>query len=153
MDIEMPIMDGLQTLDYLRSNDVDTPIVMLTGSVLSSVKDRCMAAGCSDFISKPINQSTLYNVLKTYLFSPELENISVHTELLGEDDIQDQLIVKFCLQIGQRLDDVKTRLFENNHTEAQAKLHQLRGALGTYGFDQLSALAHKAEIAIGRGRY
>ncbi|WP_286258630.1 ATP-binding protein [Pseudoalteromonas apostichopi] len=66
MDMQMPVLDGPQATVLIRKIPAyeDTPIIALTANVLEADKQRCFAAGMSDFIAKPID----YQCVKTVLF-------------------------------------------------------------------------------------
>ena len=56
MDIKMPVMDGLEATTIIKQRHPDLPVVALTANVFESDKQRAIAAGCDDFIAKPINR-------------------------------------------------------------------------------------------------
>jgi CheY-like chemotaxis protein len=59
MDIQMPLMDGYQALKIANENGYRGPILALTAHALKEEKDRCLAAGFTDYMSKPINRLAL----------------------------------------------------------------------------------------------
>jgi PAS domain S-box-containing protein len=59
MDIQMPVMDGLEATRQLRAGGYSGPIVALTAHAMPHEKRRCLAAGCSEFMSKPIDTQRL----------------------------------------------------------------------------------------------
>ncbi len=69
MDVQMPVMDGLQATGALRAreNYRDTPIVALTADAFEEDRARCLAAGMNDFVSKPIDPAALYEALLRWL--------------------------------------------------------------------------------------
>jgi len=69
MDIRMPIMNGLVATKKIReiSNFSNLPIIALTASAGEDSRDECLAAGCTDHISKPIQLSELSDMLTLYL--------------------------------------------------------------------------------------
>ncbi len=67
MDMQMPEMDGLEATDLLRKMGNSTPIVALTANVMQKHKEQFQAAGCSDFLSKPIDKRALQQVVAQYL--------------------------------------------------------------------------------------
>ncbi len=73
MDIRMPVLDGLEATRRLRSLPQfrDVPIIALTASVGESTRDKCMAAGCTEHLTKPIQSNILFKTLRHY-FSANL---------------------------------------------------------------------------------
>lgn len=74
MDMEMPIMDGLETTRRLRDRTQDNNelpiIVAMTANAMQEDKERCFAAGMNDFISKPITVESTKSILKKWLQDP-----------------------------------------------------------------------------------
>jgi CheY-like chemotaxis protein len=69
MDMEMPVMDGYTASRYIRSmpNGKDVPIIALTGHTGENEKAKCIQAGCSAFIAKPIQKTELLETTQKYL--------------------------------------------------------------------------------------
>jgi PAS domain S-box-containing protein len=67
MDMQMPVQDGYQATAALRESGWDGPIIALTAHALASDREQCLAAGCSDFVSKPIDSGTLYDAVQQSL--------------------------------------------------------------------------------------
>ncbi|MEK6236146.1 MAG: ATP-binding protein, partial [Planctomycetales bacterium] len=63
MDIQMPVMDGYTATQSLLEQGVAVPILALTAHALQEDRDRCMEAGCSGYLSKPIDMATLLNAV------------------------------------------------------------------------------------------
>ena len=63
MDIQMPVMDGLEATRRLRAEGYQGPIIALTANAMQQDRNRCLEAGCNDFISKPINRRLLLEKL------------------------------------------------------------------------------------------
>ncbi|MBD2213841.1 GAF domain-containing protein [Nostoc linckia FACHB-104] len=69
MDIQMPFMDGLEAIKLIRldPNLVNTPIVALTALAMTGDRDRCIAAGANDYLSKPVKLKQLATVIQQLL--------------------------------------------------------------------------------------
>ena len=69
MDIQMPVMDGLEATRLLKADSAtkEIPIVALTASVMAGDEDRIRQAGCDGYISKPYGIREFLNKVKEYL--------------------------------------------------------------------------------------
>jgi CheY-like chemotaxis protein len=69
MDIMMPEMDGYETMQAVRANEAfaDLPIVALTAKALTGDREKALAAGASDYVTKPVDIDQLLAVLRVWL--------------------------------------------------------------------------------------
>lgn len=69
LDIQLPVMDGYAVARELRSNPAlaDVPIVAVTSYAMVGDRERVLAAGCTDYIEKPINPETFIGQVEKYL--------------------------------------------------------------------------------------
>jgi CheY-like chemotaxis protein len=69
MDVQMPVMDGLEATRRIRALERwrGIPIVAMTAHAMSGDRERCLAAGMNAYLPKPVNSAELFRVLESYL--------------------------------------------------------------------------------------
>lgn len=67
MDIKMPILDGLSATKEIKAHRPDLIIVAQTAYALNSEKAEFLRDGCDDYLSKPIDLDSLFNIIRKYL--------------------------------------------------------------------------------------
>jgi len=72
MDIQMPGMDGLEAMQRIREvpECLSTPIIALTALAMEGDRDRCLAAGANDYLSKPVRLKQLVELIQKHLTQP-----------------------------------------------------------------------------------
>ena len=67
MDIQMPVMDGHKATRQLRKMGYANPIIALTANATNGNRQKCLNAGCDDYMTKPFDISTLVTVVAKHL--------------------------------------------------------------------------------------
>ncbi len=67
MDIQMPVMNGYQAIEIIKSINHDIPIIVQTAFAMASEKDRAYEVGCDDYVTKPINLDILVSKMKSLI--------------------------------------------------------------------------------------
>ena len=79
MDMQMPVMDGIEATQTLRTREAASqqrlPVVALTANAITGDRERCLAAGMDDYLAKPFSTSQLRAVLHRWL-----PGLMLHTE-------------------------------------------------------------------------
>ncbi len=78
MDLQMPVMEGLEATRRIRQKDANTPIIAMTAHAMREEVERCLQAGMNDHTSKPIDANTLFATLLRWI-CPDAENARVET--------------------------------------------------------------------------
>lgn len=67
MDISLPVMDGYEATRRIRAGLKDTPIIGLSAHAMDGHAQRALEAGCTDYLTKPVNDAQLFEMLEKYL--------------------------------------------------------------------------------------
>ncbi len=101
MDMQMPVMNGLEATKILRQQGNKTPIIALTANVMQKHRDAFFKAGCDGFIEKPVKQDEIGNTLKLYL---KVDQQKTETAETGASTIQSIQLSNSVPQKQERVD-------------------------------------------------
>ncbi|MGI9212078.1 MAG: ATP-binding protein [Methylococcaceae bacterium] len=157
MDMQMPVMGGMEATRLLRLTGFDGPIVALTANATEHDKTQAREAGCDDFLIKPVNQQAFFQVLARYLVGKtghsETQTASFPQSDLTESPEYQELKERFILELPERLEGIKTDLALADWPGLRFKIHQLKGVAGSFGFKETSRVAGHIENRLANGDY
>ncbi|MES2354157.1 MAG: response regulator [Pseudomonadota bacterium] len=119
MDCRMPVLDGFETTGKIRAQTPPTlnpniPIIAMTANAMQGDRESCLAAGMDDFISKPVDETEMFNAIERALgiettIDPELhfQQISARVLFAEADSNQRRLLGQFLTRLGLRFDIVE----------------------------------------------
>src|SRR5208337_479349 len=88
MDIQMPDLDGFEATQIIREREKDgggrLPIAAMTAYAMKGDKEKCLAAGMDDYVSKPINRDELFSVIEKFAKGGEATGNSI--SISSKDD-------------------------------------------------------------------
>lgn len=67
MDLQLPIMDGYTATRHIKSINPSIPVIAQTAHVMSGEREKCLEAGCDDYLAKPIRLQILMDTLSKFL--------------------------------------------------------------------------------------
>ena len=141
LDIQMPVMDGLEAHDLMRSTGVSCPILALTANAMTDEIKHYLSVGFDDHIAKPIDQTEFYEKLSKYI------DVPIEVAAIPEQDLE---IMR--LQFINNLTEQKAlaeHLFCLGDNPELAKLcHAIYGAAGMFGLEELGVMAKSLETAL-----
>ncbi len=153
MDMQMPVMGGLEATEKLRQANYIKPIVALTANAMKSDYDMCVGAGCNDFLTKPINKEKLFQTIYKYL---QIENEKIDDKKIVSDIFEKrnfkmrELIIKFVKGLPARMKEVEQFRDENNWKNMRDELHKIKGVGGSMGYPMVSKIAAELEYEVMR---
>ncbi len=177
MDMQMPVMDGLEATRQLRAVPRLTglPIVAMTANALEADRKRCLDAGMNDHIAKPIVPALLWETLQRWL-SPNFvsaQAVSAHSNLvdvppegllppavptlditqglrnaLNRPAFYAELLHRFMDSQGKAAERIAQAWKHGDQAQAARDAHTLRGLAGTVGATPLQEAAGRLEDAL-----
>lgn len=169
MDISMPEMDGLEATRYIREHfkngTTETPIIAMTASALTGEKERCLAAGMNDYISKPFNPLNLFSKIVRWTnletFGVEKEMLQLvkqgqsaklydlsllHERAAGDMGYIKEMLSIFCETMPQYLDEFNLNYNEKNWDELSQTAHKMKSPSLLFGAFELNRLLTDIQI-------
>ena len=166
MDMQMPVMDGYTATRLLRKNGLGVPIFALTADAMKGAEKQVMEAGCSGFLTKPVDIDQLMATLAELLGGVRVEQSRadaspitrslpaavpalgplVRSRLAGNRRLR-PAIRKFAARLDEQLLAFERACGSQNFQELANLAHWLKGAAGTVGYDEFTEPATRLEEA------
>jgi two-component system, sensor histidine kinase and response regulator len=168
MDIQMPEMGGIEATLAIREREAadgrHTRIVAMTAHAMAGDRERYLASGMDGYLSKPIDQRTLYAAVEMPLATagrtrPEPRATAavppiVWDELrrrLGDDDLVGEIVVLFLADLPARLAAIKAAVETRDSKALRIAAHALKGSAANMSAMPASECASALELMAARG--
>jgi CheY-like chemotaxis protein/HPt (histidine-containing phosphotransfer) domain-containing protein len=156
MDRQMPVMDGLTATRAIRqweqaNKRLPTPIIALTASALKGDQEKCVAAGCTAYLTKPIKQEVLLQAIKEHSLAAPQQSKDAgsrdDTILVHADPRFADLIPGFLQHRRQNVSAMLDALGRGDFATVQNLGHSMKGAGGSWGFQAITDIGAELEKA------
>ncbi len=175
MDMHMPVMDGYAATRRLREAGLDTPIFMLTDDAMKGFEQECLAAGCTGYLTKPINIDLLLQTLAKPLRGQRVKAQAPRpaacgpvggtsppgdspagqplvSRLAGRSPRMRATIAMFARRLHEKLGEMDASWEQRDFKRLAELAHWLKGSGGTVGFDAFTEPAKTLESLAKEGR-
>ncbi len=140
MDMQMPVMGGLEATELLRAAGVKTPIYALTANVMKEDMEQHISAGCDGTIAKPVDRNEFKRVV-----TGVLQKQAEPEENMIPEQVMDKLKKKYVHQLPEQVQVLNASLQKQDLAGLIGELHKIKGSAGSYGFSLLSDMSAELE--------
>ncbi|UZR98012.1 GAF domain-containing hybrid sensor histidine kinase/response regulator [Chondrinema litorale] len=147
MDIQMPVMNGIEATRKLRNAGNNIPIIALTANALKGDKEKFIGIGMDNYVSKPIEPNTLFTVICNSL------NIKAKTMMLNSkkndlNEIEESYSLEKLEVMSVNNPKFKEKMIKIFVTMTPNNLIELENAINSKNYALLKNLAHKMKASI-----
>lgn len=163
MDCHMPEMSGYEATEHIRALEVSSgkhvPIVAMTANAMIGDREKCLACGMDEYVSKPLDVEHLADILNSWIRlrapgTPSTTSAPVQVVLNlkqldmvtdGDKALQKQLLEMFILQSEKNLAALEEHSVDGASKEWVEAAHMLKGSAGNIGATALQRLCAQAQ--------
>ena len=167
MDVQMPVMDGYTAVGLMRDRNDTTPVIALTADAMEGAEQKCLDAGYSEYMTKPIDIDRLMDRLAKHLDGQPLrdgesaatrrvdDEASTNDQAEAAEKIVSSLpmsnpkfriiVEKFIARLDEQLAAIDAAWAERDYEQLKKLGHWLKGSSGSVGFGQFVEPARELE--------
>lgn len=161
MDIQMPILDGLEATKKIRDMEnvqqsKRIPVIAVTAHAMLGDKEKCLNSGMDDYMTKPIEEVELIKKIQKYTTSKEenlkIANIERLDNLLGNRDDVVEIINDFISYYPEQLKNIQEAYEESDWGRLKDLAHKLKGSVSNFEAEQVVDCCKNIEIYAKEGK-
>ncbi len=160
MDIQMPVLDGLETTKIIRMElQLEVPIIAVTANAFKKDIDLYLSIGMNDYVTKPFDEQVLLQTLLKQLYGEKpgpsaapaslLDNTYDLTELRtlsrGDEDFVTTMVEVFVEQTFPALEEITSALADQDYATVAKTAHRIKPSIESMGIRQLDGVAKDIE--------
>jgi signal transduction histidine kinase/CheY-like chemotaxis protein/HPt (histidine-containing phosphotransfer) domain-containing protein len=146
MDIQMPGMDGYTATNIIRNElQSNIPILAMTAHAMAGEKEKCMQMGMNDYVSKPIKETILYNMIGRYAQNLEPAEPVTSTENHTSGSID----LAYLTELSGGNKEFEKQILEQFLLQVPVEVAQLEKAVQTSAFETVKQTAHSLKSTVG----
>jgi CheY-like chemotaxis protein/HPt (histidine-containing phosphotransfer) domain-containing protein len=170
MDCQMPEMDGFEATKRIRRGEAGAersgvPIVAMTARAMQGDREACIEAGMNDYVSKPVDITTLEGALDRWLTpltrktedagstrrtpseAPIFDKAAVSDRLMGDEELIVEVLSLFLEDTPGRIETLKAKVADGDAAAAGEQAHAIKGAAAGVGGEVFRTIAFELEKA------
>ncbi|KAF7769909.1 hypothetical protein PCIT_a2833 [Pseudoalteromonas citrea] len=145
MDIQMPVMDGEQALNFIQATGCSTPVIALTANTMRHEIERYMKLGFTDHLSKPIDRAQFNQKVSHYL------NIAVDDELDLPDEEFEALKQQYISGLYEQKVQLQNQIKYQDFDGLSKSIHAIKGTAGMFDCEQIHHISSDIDASLKTG--
>jgi signal transduction histidine kinase/CheY-like chemotaxis protein len=167
MDCQMPIMDGFEATKAIRKmasteKNYNLPIIAMTANAIQGDREKCLAVGMNDYISKPLPPEDLIDIVYKWMPNSPLpvdetgsiekkaglfDRSALLQRIMNDEEMMDSILDSFNNNIGEIEKKLEQSILAQNFTDIKLHAHSIKGASATVSAISTEKIAEDIEIA------